>query len=232
MGCLGARLGKLFIPGESRSGRTVHSEGPVRLRCCVLQRRLGSVTWQISRLSGLGRLPGACWPTHYRTGGCIRRVSPRRPGLWSDAGRDTDLIEAAAWLHDIGYAPALAVTGFHPLDGARYLRDEEDAASAVCALVAHHSGAVAEAAERGLSGALLGEFPLNGHPGEQVIAITYCDFTTGPHGERLSPKERITEILSRYKSNSAVHRAVQSSAPRLLEQCREVTAALRARERG
>lgn len=37
-------------------------------------------------------------------------------------GWDTDLIEAAAWLHDIGYAPALAVTGFHPLDGARYLR--------------------------------------------------------------------------------------------------------------
>jgi hypothetical protein len=31
---------------------------------------------------------------------------------------DTDLIEIAAWLHDIGYAPALAVTGFHPLDGA------------------------------------------------------------------------------------------------------------------
>lgn len=28
-------------------------------------------------------------------------------------GWDTDLIETAAWLHDIGYAPALAVTGFH-----------------------------------------------------------------------------------------------------------------------
>jgi hypothetical protein len=28
----------------------------------------------------------------------------------------------AAWLHDIGYAPELAVTGFHPLDGARFLR--------------------------------------------------------------------------------------------------------------
>ena len=50
--------------------------------------------------------------------------------------------------------------------------------------------------------------------------------------KRLSPEERITEILSRYESNSAVHRAVQSSAPRLLEQCREVTAALRASERG
>ena len=99
-------------------------------------------------------------------------------------GWDTDLIEVAAWLHDIGYAPALAVTGFHPLDGARYLRDREDASRTVCALVAHHSGAVVEAAERDLSEPLLVEFPLNGHFGEQIIAITYCDFTTGPRGER------------------------------------------------
>lgn len=35
--------------------------------------------------------------------------------------RDGVLI-AAAWLHDIGYAPAVTDTGFHPLDGARYLR--------------------------------------------------------------------------------------------------------------
>jgi HD domain-containing protein len=143
---------------------------------------------------------------------------------------DTDLIEIAAWLHDIGYAPALAVTGFHPLDGARYLRDREDAAPTMCALVAHHSGAVAEAAERGLSDPLLAEFPLNGHSNEQVNAVTYCDLTTGPRGERLSPEERITEILSRYEPNSAVHRAVRASAPRLLSQCREITAALRASE--
>ena len=146
-------------------------------------------------------------------------------------GWDTDLIEAAAWLHDIGYAPALAVTGFHPLDGARYLRDRTDAAPVVCALVAHHSGAVAEAAERGLSEPLLVEFPLNGHSGDQVIAVTYCDLTTGPRGERLSPEERITEILSRYEPDSPVHRAVQASAPHLLDQCHEITAALRASER-
>jgi hypothetical protein len=32
-------------------------------------------------------------------------------------------LEAAGWLHDIGYAPGLAATGLYPLDGARYLRD-------------------------------------------------------------------------------------------------------------
>ena len=70
-----------------------------------------------------------------------------------------------------------------------------------------------------------------GTSGEQVIAVTYCDFTTGPRGERLSPEERIAEILSRYEPGSPVHRAVQISAPHLLGQCREVTAALRASDR-
>jgi HD domain len=31
-------------------------------------------------------------------------------------GADADLLEAAAWLHDIGYAPGLAATGLHALE--------------------------------------------------------------------------------------------------------------------
>jgi hypothetical protein len=142
-------------------------------------------------------------------------------------GWDADLIEAAAWLHDIGYAPALAATRFHPLDGARYLRDHEETDPALCVLVAHHSGAIGEATERGLLGPLLAEFPLNGHE-DQVAAVTYCDFTTGPDGERLTPEQRVAEILSRYEPGSPVHRAVQGSAPALLDRCREFTAALSA----
>jgi hypothetical protein len=178
--------------------------------------------WEIAQWVLAEALPGR-W---VHTQGVAAQARALGPVL----GWDTDLIEAAGWLHDIGYAPALAVTGFHPLDGARYLRDRTGAAPAVCALVAHHSGAVAEAAERGLSEPLLAEFPLHGH-GEQIIALTYCDFTTGPRGERLSPQERIAEILSRYEPGSAVHRAVQASAPQLLDQCREVTAALRVSRR-
>ena len=33
---------------------------------------------------------------------------------------DRDLLVAAAYLHDVGYAPELAKSGFHPLDGARH----------------------------------------------------------------------------------------------------------------
>ena len=36
---------------------------------------------------------------------------------------EQDEIIAAAWLHDIGYAEPLNRTGFHPVDGARFLRD-------------------------------------------------------------------------------------------------------------
>lgn len=56
---------------------------------------------------------------------------------------------AAAYLHDVGYAPALRLTGLHPLDGARWLR-VQGADRRVCNLVAHHSGARFEAEERGL----------------------------------------------------------------------------------
>ena len=35
---------------------------------------------------------------------------------------DRELLVAAAYLHDIGYAADLAGSGFHPLDGARRLR--------------------------------------------------------------------------------------------------------------
>jgi putative nucleotidyltransferase with HDIG domain len=53
-------------------------------------------------------------------------------------------------LHDIGYAPSLVATGFHPVDGARFLR-AQGTPEVVVSLVAHHSGAVFEAEQRGLA---------------------------------------------------------------------------------
>ena len=73
-------------------------------------------------------------------------VAARARGLAPVLGADADLLEAAAWLHDIGYAPGLATTGLHQLDGARYLRDAQHADAMLCRLVAHHSCAIIEAA--------------------------------------------------------------------------------------
>ncbi len=53
---------------------------------------------------------------------------------------DQELLVVAAWWHDVGYSTDLAVTGFHPLDGARYLI-REGYPERLCSLVAHHSAA-------------------------------------------------------------------------------------------
>src|SRR5689334_21279321 len=62
----------------------------------------------------------------------VQGVAARARGLVPVLGADADLMEAAAWLHDIGYAPSLAVTGLHQLDGARYLRDARHADAMLC----------------------------------------------------------------------------------------------------
>lgn len=127
-------------------------------------------------------------------------------------GLDGDLLVSSAWLHDIGYAPTLAETGFHPLDGARHLRrlrvDER-----IVALVARHSSAAHEAVELGLAAELDEEFPR--WASEYHAALDYCDMTVGPSGERLTVSERIREVLERYERGTPVHRAMDRAAPEL-----------------
>jgi HD superfamily phosphodiesterase len=142
-------------------------------------------------------------------------VARRARSLAAVLGDEATVMESAAWLHDIGYAPALAVTGFHPLDGARYLRDVEHAAPVVCALVAYHSGALAEACERGLAPALTAEFaPVDGFVAD---ALTYCDLTTSPDGHPVQVTERLREIQARYGPAHRVSRVIRRISPQLLD---------------
>ncbi|MFQ6198756.1 HDIG domain-containing metalloprotein [Streptomyces sp. NPDC000405] len=124
---------------------------------------------------------------------------------------DADLLVAAAWLHDIGYAPELRRTGFHPLDGARHLETLGAPSRLVC-LVAHHSGAVYEAEQRGLSEELT-QYEREDSP--LLDALIYSDMTAGPAGQRLTFDERISEILTRYEPGSAVHAAISNARPYL-----------------
>ena len=128
-------------------------------------------------------------------------------------GDDADLLEAAAWLHDIGYSPELADTGFHPLDGARWLRDVRDASPMLCRLVANHTVALIEADERGLAGALSAEFPAASP--FMADALTYCDMTTGPDGRPLSVDERLADIRARYGTGHIVSRTIERSSGQL-----------------
>ena len=140
-----------------------------------------------------------------------QQVAAAAQSLAPVLGRDADLLTAAAWLHDVGYAPPLARTGFHSLDGARYLRDTEHAHSLLCRLVAHHSCAQVEADERGLGAELAGEF--TPAPGALADAMIYSDMTTGPDGQRLPADQRLAEILSRYGPDHVVSRSIKRSAP-------------------
>ncbi|GHO77042.1 metal-dependent phosphohydrolase, HD subdomain protein [Ktedonobacter sp. SOSP1-85] len=117
---------------------------------------------------------------------------------------------AAAYLHDIGYAPELNTTGFHPIDGANYLRSL--GYERLASLVAHHSEAQFEARLRGLESELA-QFPREQSPVAE--ALNYCDMTTGPQGQRVSFEERIIDILSRYGEIDIVAQAIRQATPQL-----------------
>jgi hypothetical protein len=134
---------------------------------------------------------------------------------------DAQTLIAAAWLHDVGYAPALRITGFHAVDGARFVR--EAGHRRLAGLVAHHCAAWAEAEQRGLADEL-GEF-------EQerslvAAALSYCDLSTDPQGRPIRPADRIADIRRRYGPASPESRALDASQKALLANARSVEALL------
>jgi hypothetical protein len=148
----------------------------------------------------------------------VQGVAAQARTLKSSLGTDADLVDAAAWLHDIGYLPELAATGLHGLDGARYLCDVRHAEPLLCRLVAHHSCAVIEAEERGLDHVLTREF--DPPPRPLADALTFCDMTTSPDGEQVHIHRRLAEIHDRYGSGHLVSR----STPLILEAVSQVIA--------
>nr|WP_225954917.1 HD domain-containing protein [Kibdelosporangium phytohabitans] len=117
---------------------------------------------------------------------------------------DLDTLVSAAWLHDIGYAPGVADTGLHSLDGARYLL-RVGVSRQVCGLVAHHSGAAAVAEQVGLADELA-EF--EDVPGHLKDALWYSDMMTGPDGRPTTLDTRLAEIRRRRGPDDPVVRAL------------------------
>ncbi len=133
--------------------------------------------------------------------GVLVRANLAAPEL---APEDGNVLRQAAILHDVGYASELVSTGFHPVDGARYLRsigwDDR-----VVSLVAHHSCARVEAEQLGLGAAIV-EF----EPGEAELTefLIFSDMTTSPDGLPVTVDERLAEILERYGPESQKARFV------------------------
>jgi HD superfamily phosphodiesterase len=122
------------------------------------------------------------------------------------ADEDRPYLVAAAWLHDIGYAPTLAGTGFHPIDGARHLRSL--GYECLARLIAWHSSALTEAPALGLADELAAFPP---ETSATADALTYCDMTGGPAGERVTMPERLAEIARRYGDDHLVVRCLHQA---------------------
>jgi len=149
---------------------------------------------------------GARWLHVQRVGASADQMVGRL-GL----GADADVVRSAAWLHDVGYAPSLVQSGFHPLDGARFLRSR-GAPELLVSLVAHHTGAEFEATGRGLGTELAVFEP----PQQELLdVVTFADLTSGPDGAEVTVDERLREILRRYPDDHVVHEAIERSSPSL-----------------
>jgi hypothetical protein len=120
----------------------------------------------------------------------FRALHVRRGGLQAIAGRDADLSEVVAVLHDAGYAPDRLVN-----------------------LVAHHSYALLEAQMRGLADELA---QFTDERGVIRDALWYCDQTTSPSGDHVTPQARVAEIRHRYGPGHIVTRFITEAAPELL----------------
>jgi hypothetical protein len=122
---------------------------------------------------------------------------------------DRCYLVAAAYLHDIGYAPDLQRTGLHQLDGARYLRSLR--AERLARLVAHHSEAQFEIRLRGFGEALASYKREESWVSD---ALTYCDLTIGPTGLPMTFEDRVAEVEQRYGDGEIVD-ALRQATPYL-----------------
>lgn len=140
----------------------------------------------------------------------VRAVAARARGLSGGLPpEDAHVLVTAAWLHDIGYAPDLARTGFHPLDGARYVR-ALGLPERVAALVAHHSAADAKACLLGLADQQA-EFP--DEPTVLRDLLWFADMTVGPDGRRTDVESRLAEIRRRRADDPVALAALDLGLP-------------------
>jgi hypothetical protein len=156
-------------------------------------------------------------PERWRHSAGVARRAEQLVGTLPDAG-DAGALVAAAWLHDIGYADVVRDTGFHPLDGGRYLLGARWP-DRIASLVAHHSEALCVARVQGMAD-LLSPFPVE--YGAVPDALSYADQTVGPNGREMGFEERLDDMLRRHGPTSPNALAHPWRAPRLRAAVRRV----------
>jgi hypothetical protein len=135
---------------------------------------------------------------HVRTAG---QVATRLAVLFDE--EEAALLVAAATLHDIGYSARISHSGFHPLDGARFLHSE-GYPDRLAGLVGHHSLARMTA-----PAAMLVELEAQ-FPREHSLladALAYADMHSAPDGRFISAQARLAEIATRRPDRAEAERA-------------------------
>jgi hypothetical protein len=168
---------------------------------------LGRMNTLASRAEQLARAlqePIPCRWAHSQ--GVAARARGLAPALSADAG----LLEATAWLHDIGYARTCphgpAPTRWRPVPARRPARRRQAVPTG-----RHHSCAIIEAGDRGLADVLSLEFK----PALCALSsvLTFCDMTTSPDGEPVPVEQLLAEIQHRYGPGHLVSRSIQRATP-------------------
>ena len=154
----------------------------------------------------------------------VQRVAAAAIGLAPILGEQALTATAASWVHDVGYSTQIATTGFHALDGARYLA-AHSWPDTLLSLVAYHTGAEWEAQQRDLSDQLTA---IPRPPQHLIDAVTTVDLTTGPDGSPITLAARLADILRRYPPHDPVHRAISMSSTYLTQCQARVTARVQA----
>lgn len=146
-------------------------------------------------------------------------------GVAATAKRFTPLLDAwealvmAGYLHDVGYSPKLPRVGFHPLDGARFLRDD-GWPDAVVNLVANHSNAEIQARINGFADVLMAEFPYDADLPHRYLQ--FCDLSVDINGRPVSFDDRLAGMFARHRHNEEMTRHLTEAEPRLRQLMAEV----------
>jgi hypothetical protein len=151
----------------------------------------------------------------------VQGVAARACSLAPVLGADADLLEAAAWLHDIGYTPALPLrVCTSSMAPGTCATPKTPTPTLLCRPVAHHSCAIIEVGERGLADIPSHEF----EPAPYALSsvLTFCDMTTSPDSDFVPTEQRLTEICDRYEPGRLASRSIQRAAPMIFRAVEQV----------
>lgn len=129
----------------------------------------------------------------------------------------------AALLHDIGYSEEVNFTGFHPVDGYRFLR-AKGYVKDILDVVLHHSLAREDYLHNHSTKELedYKEIILSDRAQKILEIVSYADWHTDGQGNRVSVDGRYADILDRHGHNSKVGEFMLSIRPQIDDICKKV----------